>query len=70
MLQQFEQLPEGLLDLEARQLEGLLGGPSLFRLDGRQGDSLFVSVLMHGNETTGWEAVRRSGRRFAPWPIL
>jgi succinylglutamate desuccinylase len=64
MLQQFEQLPEGLLDLEATQLKGLLGGPSLFHLAGREGDSLFVSVLMHGNETTGWEAVRRWLRRY------
>ncbi|MEJ2328937.1 MAG: M14 family metallopeptidase [Gammaproteobacteria bacterium] len=52
-------IPEGLLDLEASRLANILDGPTLIHLDGRRGDTLFVSALLHGNEPTGWEAVRR-----------
>ncbi|HEB96111.1 MAG TPA: peptidase M14 [Sedimenticola thiotaurini] len=59
MLQQLDHIPDGLLDLEATELEARLGGPTLIHLPGRRGPALFVTVLMHGNETTGWAAVRR-----------
>ena len=52
-------IPEGLLDLESSQLANVLDGPTLIHLAGRREDTLFVSVLLHGNEPTGWEAVRR-----------
>ena len=52
-------LPEGLLDLESRQLANVLKGPTLLHLEGRRDETLFVSVLLHGNEPTGWEAIRR-----------
>jgi len=58
MLQQLDHIPTGLLDLPATALEQVLGGPTLIHLPGRREPALFVSVLMHGNETTGWEAVR------------
>jgi succinylglutamate desuccinylase len=52
-------IPEGLLDLDSSQLANILNGPTLIHLDGRRDDTLFVSALLHGNEPTGWEAVRR-----------
>ncbi|MEJ1381847.1 MAG: M14 family metallopeptidase [Candidatus Sedimenticola sp. (ex Thyasira tokunagai)] len=58
MLRELDALPPGLLDLGTCQLESLLGGSTLIHLAGRRTPALFVSVLMHGNETTGWEAVR------------
>jgi hypothetical protein len=58
MLNELEALPPGLLDLDATELHAALGGPTLIHLDGRRGPALFVSVLLHGNETTGWDAVR------------
>jgi succinylglutamate desuccinylase len=42
----------------------VLGGPTLIHLAGRRAEPLFVSVLMHGNETVGWEAVRRLLARY------
>lgn len=59
MLRELDHIPPGLLDLEATQLQAGLGGPTLIHLEGRRQAPLLVSVLMHGNETTGWEAVRR-----------
>lgn len=71
MLQEIDHLPEGLLDLDASQLQGRLQGPTLMHLRGRREPALLVSVLMHGNETTGWEAVRRLLRNYqAPDRVL
>ena len=53
-----DEVPEGLLDLKANELHRHLLGPTLIRLQGQREDVLFVSVLLHGNETTGWDAVR------------
>jgi hypothetical protein len=64
MLKELEQLPDGLLQLDASQLHARLGGPTLIHLQGRRELPLFISVLMHGNEMTGWDAVRRVLTRY------
>ena len=64
MLTVLESLPPGLLALEAHELHRVLAGPTLFHLPGRREPPLFVSVLLHGNETTGWIAVREVLRRW------
>jgi len=58
MLTVLESLPDGLLDCEAKDLYRVLDGPTLIHLPGRRTEPLFVSVLMHGNEDTGWQALR------------
>ena len=59
MLRQLDHIPDGLLQLDAHELYAKLGGPTLIHLSGRRTPALFVSVLMHGNETTGWSAMRQ-----------
>ena len=74
-LRQVEGLPPGLLDAEAHQLADLLGGPTFLRIKRRVPSALsrresalsasvcapiFVSVLLHGNETSGWDGLRIS----------
>jgi succinylglutamate desuccinylase len=56
---EFDHIPAGLLELPATELHKVLNGPTLIHLQGRNPQPLFVTVLQHGNETTGWEAVRR-----------
>lgn len=58
MFLEIDELPDGLLDAEASDLQALLGAPTLIHLKGRREEPLFVSVLLHGNETTGWDAMR------------
>lgn len=58
MLTQYEYLPEGMLDLPASRLHEVLPGPSLIHLPGHRTPPLFISVLLHGNEDTGWLAVQ------------
>jgi succinylglutamate desuccinylase len=58
-LVELDHLPAGLLELPASGLHRALDGPALIHLEGRNPQPLFVTVLQHGNEVTGWEAVRR-----------
>jgi len=58
LLRQYDEMPAGLLEAEAGQLADLLGGPSLIHLPGRRERPLFVSLLLHGNETTGLLALQ------------
>lgn len=58
LLRHFDALPEGFLQADPRQLGEVLGGPSLIHLPGRREPPLFVSVLLHGNETTGFVALQ------------
>jgi hypothetical protein len=57
-------LPVGLLELQSGSLHTLLSGPTLIHLPGRRPEPLFVSVLLHGDEDGGWEAMRRLLRRY------
>ena len=64
-LTQFDALPEGLLERPAARLHEVLPGPALIHLPGRRTPPLFVSVLLHGNEDTGWLAAQSVLRKFA-----
>ena len=50
--------PAAISRLPAHALADALGGPTLFDLRKPKAPPLFVSVLLHGNETSGWDAVR------------
>jgi succinylglutamate desuccinylase len=58
MLTILDHVPNGLLDCPATELHRLLPGPTLIQLPGRRPRPLFVSVLLHGNETTGLSAIQ------------
>lgn len=59
MFREIDYLPAELLGADSASLHTLLGSPTLIHLEGRRKQPLFVSALLHGNETTGWEAVRQ-----------
>ncbi|TNJ38527.1 succinylglutamate desuccinylase [Chlorobaculum thiosulfatiphilum] len=75
-LHRFERLPDGFVDAPVERLGDILPGPSLIRIEGEPGPPLFVSILLHGNETTGFEAMQRllagydAPRRPLPRPVL
>jgi len=56
---ELDHIPEGLLERPASALYQQIDGPTLIHLEGRIKRPLVVSVLQHGNEVTGWEALRR-----------
>jgi len=59
-----DHVPEGFTEAPARELAGILPGPTLFDLPGRRPEPLFASVLLHGNEDTGLLAVQDVLRRY------
>ena len=62
-------LPQGMLEASADRLHEYLDGPTLIHLPGRRSPPLFVSVLLHGNENTGWDAARMLLQRHAGHPL-
>jgi len=56
---ELDHIPAGLLERPASALYQQIDGPTLIHLQGRNKQPLVVSVLQHGNEITGWEALRR-----------
>lgn len=59
MLNVIELFPDNLLSLTAPELHTVLPGPTLIHLRGSRDPAVFVCVLLHGNEHTGWDAVRK-----------
>ena len=65
MLQIRNELPDGFFAARAKDLKSLLGGPTLFEFDGVVDQPLFVSVLQHGNEPAGFEAIKTVLAKYA-----
>lgn len=63
-----DQFPPEALECAATDLHRHFSGPTLIHLPGERPEPLFVSVLLHGNETTGWEAMRALLRKFRDRP--
>ena len=59
MLNETDILPDGLLEAKTTDLHELLGAPTLIHLQGERKEPLFISTLLHGNETTGFYAIQR-----------
>ena len=57
-LNQLDHLPPGLLETSASELYDKLKEPTLIHLGGERQPALFLSLLLHGNETVGWDALR------------
>jgi succinylglutamate desuccinylase len=69
MLNVLEALPAGFLDAPVRELYRVLAGPSLIHLPGRRNEPLFVCVLLHGNEDTGFKAMQTVLRKYQGQPL-
>lgn len=63
-LQQLDGLPDGLLKIHPQNLYQLLPQPTLIHLQGNQPEPLFITVLMHGNEPTGFYAVQKLVQKY------
>lgn len=69
MLQFRTTFPESLLSCAPEQVHDILGGPTLFHLAGQRMPPLFVTVLQHGNEPTGFQAVQAIIKKYAGTPL-
>ncbi len=59
MLTILDNIPPKILQLKAGELHEALEGPTLLHLEGKRQPAVFVSVLLHGNEDSGFEAVKQ-----------
>ena len=65
-----ESVPESLLSIAPEDIKQLFQKPTLIHIDGTNKDAIFISTLLHGNETTGFYAMQKllSGYAGAPLP--
>ncbi|MGR9088089.1 MAG: M14 family metallopeptidase [Gammaproteobacteria bacterium] len=56
---ELDRIPDGLLEAEYDALHGILPAPTLINIEGKHAEPLFVSVLLHGNEPTGFKAIQQ-----------
>ncbi|MDJ0777224.1 MAG: M14 family metallopeptidase [Gammaproteobacteria bacterium] len=52
-------LPDGFFDISCETIRSLFPNPSLVQIDGADRRVLFVSILLHGNECTGLQAMQQ-----------
>lgn len=64
LLQQLDAVPAGLLDCSPTSLCEVLSSPTLLHLKGKQNNTLFMSIMLHGNETTGLLAVQNLLKKY------
>jgi succinylglutamate desuccinylase len=64
MINQLSYYPTELLTAKAEELHDLFPNPTLFHLKGRINNPLFISVLLHGNETTGFLALQKLLKKY------
>lgn len=65
MLNRLDHLPEGFLTCSADRLIDLVPDNTLIEIQGRQQPPLFMSILLHGNETTGLHVAQNILRQYA-----
>ncbi|BCG63104.1 MAG: succinylglutamate desuccinylase [Methyloprofundus sp.] len=64
-LQQITTYPKELLTCAPTELHHIFPQPTLLHLPGKHPEPLFVSVLLHGNETTGFLAIQNLLNKYA-----
>ena len=65
-----DKFDDQLLDVGARELHRFLTGATVFDLSKDAVRPFFISTLLHGNETSGWDAVRRFIRDYPDASIV
>lgn len=73
-LDRFDALPLALARTGVRDVRRIFPNPALVSLKGRRPDPLFLAILLHGNETVGFEVLKRlhawMGRHLLPRSLL
>ena len=64
MLNVIHHIPSGLLTTPPTELHRVVDGPTLIHLPGHRESPLFVTVLLHGNETTGYFAIQELLKKY------
>ncbi len=68
-LQQLYTLPPELLTCQPGELHAHFPRPTLIHLKGHRPEPLFLSILLHGNETTGLLAIQKLLKKYTDQPL-
>ena len=68
-LRVLDSVPKALLDVDVRHVADVLPHPTLIHLAGQRQPALFVSALLHGDESVGLVAVQRLLRKHGGHPL-
>ena len=63
-LKQLESFPKELLDINVNELHRIFPEPTLLHLQGTLPEAVFISVLLHGNEDTGFYVIQELLRKY------
>lgn len=63
-IKQIDAYPQALLSCDVKNLHRIFPEPTLLHLQGKNPQPLFVSILLHGNETTGFLAVQHLLKKY------
>ncbi len=69
VIKQIDSLPEDLLNAAPQDLHQILPEPTLIHLSGSHKEPLFISVQLHGNEPTGFLAVKQLLKKYQNQPL-
>lgn len=58
------EFPEELLYTDIKNIHDVLGGPTLFHLKGKDDNALFLSTLLHANETSSFYVLQKLIRKY------
>lgn len=58
MLNELNELPDGFIEADHKEMLSLLSAPTIIHLPGEKKQPLFISTLLHGNEDTGLLALQ------------
>ena len=58
-------LPKELLTIGPREIQRVSPRPTLISVPGKRSPPLFLSLLLHGNETTSFFVLQALARRYA-----
>ena len=53
-----DHLPDGFFSAHPTELHTIFDGPTLIHLDFKKSETIFISVMLHGNEHSGFYAIR------------
>jgi len=60
----FDNIPDRFLDANADELTSVFSGPAFIHIAGKENPPLFLSTLLHGNETTGIAAIQELLKKY------
>jgi hypothetical protein len=63
-LKQLDSFPKELLNIRVDELYTLFPEPTLLHLQGMRPETIFISVLLHGNENTGFHVVQKLLKKY------